>query len=199
MIAVLGWGSLVWCQGGLRIRTRWRLDGPGLPIEFARVSSDKRLTLVIVNGVALQTTLWAESEFETLSEARDNLKEREGAAMSDIHAAAPGGEIRGSVFPQVATAVRAWLATKPEIAGVVWTGLPPKGILPSFSAERAVAYLKALPPDSDVYQRARQYVTHAPSQIQPAVRAMMRSEGWADVRLATTLFDGVVNPQGDEN
>ena len=25
---MLGWGSLIWCPGGLRIKTKWRSDGP---------------------------------------------------------------------------------------------------------------------------------------------------------------------------
>jgi hypothetical protein len=46
-IAVLGWGSLLWEQGVLRLASRWRTDGPWLPIEFARLSDRGRLTLVI--------------------------------------------------------------------------------------------------------------------------------------------------------
>ncbi len=46
-IAVVAWGSLVWCPGSLAMKTRWRRDGPRLPIEFARISQDDRVTLVI--------------------------------------------------------------------------------------------------------------------------------------------------------
>lgn len=35
-VGILGWGSLIWCPGGLRIRTRWHSDGPPLPgYEFS--------------------------------------------------------------------------------------------------------------------------------------------------------------------
>lgn len=46
-IAVLGWGSLVWCPSELDISTGWR-EGPALPIEFARESKGSRVTLVLV-------------------------------------------------------------------------------------------------------------------------------------------------------
>lgn len=39
-IVVLGWGSLIWNPGDLKINSEWQKDGPTLPIEFARVSSD---------------------------------------------------------------------------------------------------------------------------------------------------------------
>ena len=46
-IAVLGWGSLIWNKGKLRLTTNWTDGGPVLPIEFSRISDDGRLTLVI--------------------------------------------------------------------------------------------------------------------------------------------------------
>ena len=46
-IAVLGWGSLIWNKGNLRLTTNWTDGGPILPIEFSRISDDGRLTLVI--------------------------------------------------------------------------------------------------------------------------------------------------------
>src|SRR5437870_1628490 len=78
-IAVIGWGSLIWCPGCLRIKSRWHCDGPALPIEFARISGDKRLTLVIHPGSPEETTpdqrtYWALSELENLTAARKNLQ-----------------------------------------------------------------------------------------------------------------------------
>ncbi len=91
-IAVVGWGSLIWCPGSLRIKTRWRRDGPRLPIEFARISKDGRLTLVIHPASEDQTTYWAGSEFKTADHARQNLREREGAKLEEIHYLVQNGE-----------------------------------------------------------------------------------------------------------
>src|SRR5712691_7390037 len=86
-IAILGWGSLIWCPGSLRIRTLWHSDGPSLPIEFARISSDRRVTLVIHPGAPDQMTYWALSEFDNVVAARENLRLREGPRCkpADIH------------------------------------------------------------------------------------------------------------------
>src|SRR5215813_3106795 len=85
-IAVLGWGSLIWHPASFRAKTKWRSDGPRLPIEFARISQDNRLTLVIQPGSTDQATYWSLSELTDLEPARQNLKARERTASKDIHA-----------------------------------------------------------------------------------------------------------------
>ncbi len=49
-IVCLGWGSLVWNRGGLRLVGEWNEDGPAIPIEFARQPDNGRMTLVITAG-----------------------------------------------------------------------------------------------------------------------------------------------------
>ncbi len=48
-IAILGWGSLLWQPKDLQFDKGigWSENGPMLPVEFARISKDGRLTLVI--------------------------------------------------------------------------------------------------------------------------------------------------------
>ncbi len=59
-IVVLGWGSLYWAPRELRIRDGWQADGPHLPVEFVRVSSDGRLTLVLFEEAeAVQVPLFS--------------------------------------------------------------------------------------------------------------------------------------------
>ena len=77
-IAVIGWGSLIWSPGRLELQSGWRRDGPLLPVEFARVSQDGRLTLVIVESdeVDEQRALWALSGFSDIESAIENLRAR---------------------------------------------------------------------------------------------------------------------------
>lgn len=48
-IGIIGWGSLIWAHGELKLGSRWFHDGPVLPLEFARISKRDRVTLVISN------------------------------------------------------------------------------------------------------------------------------------------------------
>ena len=52
-IAILSWGSLLWQPKDLQFNQEigWSNNGPMLPIEFARISKDGRLTLVITKDV----------------------------------------------------------------------------------------------------------------------------------------------------
>lgn len=93
-IAVIGWGSLIWCPGPLGIQTPWYRDGPSLPVEFARISKDCRLTLVIHPDSANQMTYWALSTFEDLEGTRANLRTREGCSAEAIHCIAGGARRR---------------------------------------------------------------------------------------------------------
>jgi hypothetical protein len=49
-IGCLGWGSLIRDQGKLPVRGTWQGDGPELPVEFARQSTNGRVTLVVTEG-----------------------------------------------------------------------------------------------------------------------------------------------------
>ncbi len=75
-IAILGWGSLIWCSGDLAIEGRWR-PGPSLPVEFARKSNDDRVTLVLW-GTHVSPTFWAQSAVSEIEDACENLWIREG-------------------------------------------------------------------------------------------------------------------------
>lgn len=77
-IACLGWGSLIWDPRNLDGQEEWHRDGPRLPVEFVRQSSNGRLTLVIFERATDVTTLWVEVSKNNLDEAVKNLGEREG-------------------------------------------------------------------------------------------------------------------------
>jgi hypothetical protein len=187
-IAILGWGSLIWCPGSIRIRTRWHSDGPSLPIEFARISSDRRVTLVIHPGAPDQTTYWALSGFDKVVAARENLRLREGprCKLEDIHTLVPVDTDYG--HDDVRQRIQRWRSTRREVDAVVWTGLPCKWKPgEAFSVERAIDYLTSL--RGSAAERARQYVCNAPRNIDTPVRRGLRQRGWSDAELPSILFD----------
>jgi hypothetical protein len=189
-VAILGWGSLVWCPGLLRITSRWRTDGPRLAIEFARISKDGRLTLVIYPGSPEQGTYWAVSGFG-LDDSVENLRKREGTCSDRIHHLVRSNTPSPSMDVTVAASVQAWLQLHTEVIAAVWTGLPsnwPEKRGVPFTIDDAERYLVD-DCGGDAAERAREYVCNAPPHIQTHVRERMRRRGWADNVLAPTLFE----------
>jgi hypothetical protein len=182
-IAVIGWGSLIWCPRTLRIEPGWHLDGPMLPIEFARKSEDGRLTLVIHPRRKKQRTYWATSTCKTLPDAIEDLREREGKKchQEDIQFVDRGGSGHPSDSTSVSV-VRKWLMKLGNVDAVIWTGLPG-----NYDRDSAIRYLRSIK-DPDLLAKAREYVRMTPPQIQTAVRAAMRREGWSDCDLPAELF-----------
>jgi hypothetical protein len=194
-IGVIGWGSLIWCPGSLLINTGWRPDGPLLPVEFARISTDGRLTLVIEEKSKPQHTYWAVSQFDELEGARKNLKDRERTALKKIHYLSAEGKAEG-IPPEIEKIVKNWLAAQKDVHAAIWTGLESnwkekRGV--GFTFGDAVRYLEELQANKDqaeaTFERAREYVTNTPSQIQTSVRELMRHKGWKDASLSSVLFD----------
>lgn len=83
-IACLGWGSLVWSPDRLPVELPWREDGPALPVEFTRRSNNGRLTLVLTEGVPRIPVLWVPIKAETVKEAREALRVREGVVTRNL-------------------------------------------------------------------------------------------------------------------
>jgi len=66
---LIGWGSLIWQPEKLKFKSEWYGDGSWLPLEFARISSDGRLTLFRYQNAHQVQTYWAELEYYTFNEA----------------------------------------------------------------------------------------------------------------------------------
>ena len=113
-IAILGWGSLIWSPGCLRLKTLRHDDGPELPIEFARKSRDKRLTLVICEKASPVRVYWALSEFDDPSKARENLGERERSGKRGIQSTCDKPPFNQGIT----NAVSAWMRSQNSIGGV---------------------------------------------------------------------------------
>ncbi len=178
-IAVLAWGSLVWKprnrHGSLCTEEApWSPDGPRLPIEFARISSDGRLTLVVVPGQRTSPVLWKRSCHGELDAAIDNLAAREtGAPRRHIHAADHQGALHGESDPDTAGRVATWVARRSDIDAAVWTGLPPGNRwsdhgFEGFSPDAALAYAGTL--QGIERRRALEYVRHTPRQVATPLR-----------------------------
>ena len=191
-IAVIAWGSLIWNLGMLDLRTPWHCDGPALPLEFARISRGGRLTLVLFPPGLTRPTYWAISSFKSLDVARANLADREGSAVDAIHFCFrdPATQQRRQYGDlRVTSAVDDWLLARQRLDMAIWTGLDSnwqseRGV--DYSVDDAVRYLSGL--HGPELEAAREYVTHAPPQIDTPVRQAMRARGWQDVALPVELF-----------
>lgn len=180
-IAVLGWGSLVWQPANrygeicLEPGSDWREDGPQLPVEFARISGDGRLTLVILPGYEAESlVMWHVSCHHDVEAARANLAEREtNAPRSAIHGVGPHGSVHGRPPEEIAERVTAWLDARDALDAAVWTGLPPGNRwhdlgYDGFEPDNALAYVASL--DEPARRMTARYITRAPRQIDTPVR-----------------------------
>jgi hypothetical protein len=189
----VGFGSLIWKPGSgsrvLILSSKWHRDGPLLRVEYSRVSSDRRLTLVIVPDAQPQRTLWAYSGCDTAGEARDNLRAREGkGVLTEEIGLWTAGSDHG--IDEDAMAISRWAGEK-GLEAVVWSRLPPKdrdGGRTVMSAEQALEYLSCL--RGEDRRLAEEYVRKTPAQINTEVRKAARERlGWVDYPLPQDLFE----------
>lgn len=182
-IACLGWGSLIWRPENLLLRSGWFMDGPLLPIEYARQSKDGRLTLVITEKAKPVRTLWATMATSELATAKTSLRIREAIPERRLET------LIGSVTASEPTSdnfkltIQHW-ATNLNLDAVIWTNLPPKfksteNHVPTI--EEAISYLNLL--DSDARKAAEEYVRKTPQQIDTDYRRIFETEfGWTFVK-----------------
>jgi hypothetical protein len=174
-IAILAWGSLIWDQRELPTLGEWRKGGPVLPIEFSRVSSGGRLTLVIdeKNGVPVKTH-YAQSGSAGLSEAIEDLSKREGSPSHKI------GVISKTINNAKAglDTIKAW-AVDNKWDAVIWTGLASnfeeKKHVP-FTVENGLVYLSSLAGEEKA--EARRYIERAPEEVITPLRRAVGEWGW---------------------
>ena len=168
-IACLGWGSLVWDPRELEIQRHWFNDGPLVHVEFARQSSDGRITLVLAKTESPVRSLWAVMDATDPALARTKLRKREGIPVKNEEKHI-GVWSTGQSSPQLIPGLVQWAAAY-GIDHVVWTNLPPKfngidELVPS--AEEVVQYLGSL--TSAKREVSERYVRFAPRQIDTAYR-----------------------------
>jgi hypothetical protein len=177
-IACLGWGSLVWDPRELPVQGQWFKDGPFIPIEFARQSSDGRLTLVIVSSRPTVRSLWSAFTVEDIDVARETLRSREGISKKDLekNIGVWNCEDAESSSPP---AISEW-ASRLQLDGVVWTALRPRfnGRDDPPTADQAVDYLRRNL-SHEGRKNAERYIRMAPRQIDTPYRRRFELEfGW---------------------
>jgi len=177
MIACLGWGSLVWDPRELPIRKEWFKDGPFVPVEFTRQSTDGRITLVIEAHAMPMRVLWALMVPADLQVAERALCRREGIRDKDCSSG-----IGSWQHEQAAPANIPGLSTWAEghgVDAVVWTALGSrfKNEDRSPSADEVIEYLREL--RGSIRECAKRYVEQTPAQIDTDYRREIEAVlGW---------------------
>jgi len=177
-IAILGWGSLIWNPQNLNYNKElnWNIEGPFLPIEFSRISSNGRLTLVIDKNAEMLKTLFAISHYEKLDEAILDLAVREGCSKGKIGYCFK--DKSGIIcFPEnfkFKSNIEKWLETNDDLDAVLWTNLSVKfydAIGLKFIKENIINYLETL--DENIKPLAEEYIRKAPAQIDTEMRRLI--------------------------
>lgn len=181
-IAILGWGSLIWQPKELEFNKTfgWNEDGPILPIEFARISKDGRLTLVITENGTEVPVLFTLSNYHNLEEAILNLAVREGSGRNSIGSYDKSKDTFSSKFLFKDEIIN-WIKNT-DFDAVIWTNLcenwnikNDKGdIIRQIEPERRIEYLKELKGHTSAI--AEEYIRRTPHQIVTAFRKKIESE-----------------------
>ncbi|CAG5015606.1 hypothetical protein DYBT9275_05370 [Dyadobacter sp. CECT 9275] len=182
-IAILGWGSLIWLPKELKFDTNigWKENGPVLPIEFARISKDGRLTLVITANGTEVPTLYSVSSFDNLDLAVLNLAVREGSGRMSIGYYNKTKDEFSSIEFSFKENIKNWIQTT-DFDGVIWTNLPEKWILndeneTKIDPDERVDYLKKLKGNQSAL--AEEYIRNTPKQIATKYRnQIIKTLGW---------------------
>lgn len=173
-IACLGWGSLLWKTGALRVRGDWRADGPEVSVEFCRVADGGELSTALCLNAPVLPVFWSLVDTDDLADAchmlraREQIPEQRTDGVGTVLVKQGHG---GHLIP--------WAAAR-GLDAVIWTGLPPRfaGVenrVPS--QEDAVRYLDEL--EGEAGQHARHYIEQVPRQLDTPYRAAIRRElGW---------------------
>ncbi|WP_306118874.1 MULTISPECIES: hypothetical protein [unclassified Roseitalea] len=157
----------------------WETDGPALPVEFTRVSRDKRVTLAITPGAPETAVLWTPLQLDRLDNAISALADRENIKPNNTqYSVGYWSAQRASHHDQVTT-IGSWAADR-GIEAVVWTALKPRfmdesGRIPN--VEQVIQCLDGL--KGEVRTTAEQYVRRAPLQISTRYRTVIEQRlGW---------------------
>ena len=185
-IAVLGWGSLIWQPKDLKFDANigWKENGPVLPIEFARISKDGRLTLVITPYGTEVPTLYSISSFDNLDLAVLNLAVREGSGRMSIGSYNKSKDEFSPIDFSFKENIKNWIQTT-DFDAVIWTNLPEnwkirneeKVVVKTIDPKDRINYLQNLKGAESAL--AEEYIRNAPKQIATKYRnQIIKTLGW---------------------
>lgn len=181
--AILGWGSLIWQPKILKFDANigWKENGPVLPIEFARISQDGRLTLVITPNGTEVPTLYSVSSFDNLNLAVLNLAVREGTGRTSIGSYNKSKDEFSPIKFMFKENIKNWIETT-DFDAVIWTNLPEKLNLENVTKtekdpDGRIDYLQNLKGHQSAL--AEQYIRNTPNQITTTYRQqIIETLGW---------------------
>ncbi|MBJ18975.1 MAG: hypothetical protein GY910_06165 [bacterium] len=187
-VACLGWGSLLWDPRTLPMAEGFRAAGPMLPIEFSRVATDGRVTLVIDDSAEPIQTHCVQMDVASLDEAVRELGLREKIAPERIRdwigvqTRATALQESGGRAEGFHAEIARWLSEQP-LDAVVWTALPPRtpdGRLETPSLEALLGHLEGL--TGSALSRAEEYIRRAPETVRTPRRRRFEEEfGWSQI------------------
>lgn len=175
-IAILGWGSLIWQPKELEFdkEFKWKENGPTLPIEFARISKDGRLTLVITASGTTVPVLYTLSKYHSLNEAILNLAVREGVGRKSIGNYDRKSDTFYPNFPYK-NEIKNWIKNT-DFDAVIWTNLGENwnikndngDVICQIVPKKRIEYLKEIHGNTSAL--AEEYIRKTPLQIQTDFR-----------------------------
>jgi hypothetical protein len=188
-IALIGWGYLIWDRRSLDIAPEWRVDGPLLPVEFARFATPPRLLPVLVAGAPLQPTFWTLSQKQSVLAAAADLAVREGVGTHDIGSWSRAESMRPPIGFEAMIAQ--WVESK-GLDGAVWRAVEsnlPDGSQGFPSEQLRLEFLRELVATGQ-QQDAQDYFERMPAQIRTPFQVVVERElGWRS-GAATRAPDG---------
>jgi hypothetical protein len=174
-IACVGWGSLIWDPRELKIKDKkWFKDGPILPVEFVRISGNKRVTLVVDPTAKPLTTLWNLMDTNNFQIAFDSILQREGTITKRIHSI----DRKSTPDSEIEKTVQSWLIEK-ELDSAIWTGLYLNNKVQDSrpTADEIIGHLKSL--STTELEKAKEYIMKTPEQINTNYRKeIMNTLNW---------------------
>ncbi len=166
----------------------FRPEGPKLPIEFSRVSSDGRVTLVIDPAAPVMRTYCVRMAVSDLDEAIEQLGRREKIAPEryrdwvGVQTRSQPERSAGETADRERAEIARWLDSAPFDA-VVWTALPsrtPAGELVVPALDSLIAHLESL--EGPGLARAEEYIRRAPANVKTPRRERFEQVfGWTPI------------------